>query len=67
MKYYEDEAIKEKKASLKEGDIVKILDGAFVGFIGNVQTIEDDNVVVEIQVYDEFNSITLPKSAVELA
>lgn len=67
MKYYEDEAIKEKKASLKEGDIVKILDGAFVGFIGNIQTIEDDNVVVEIQVYDESNSITLPKSAVELA
>lgn len=67
MKYYEDEKDRGSKTPLKEGDIIKILDGAFVGFIGNIQSIDNDNVTVEIQVYDEYNSITLPKSAVEKA
>lgn len=67
MKYYAVKDKKEESASLKEGDIVKILDGAFAGFIGNIQSIDNDNVTVEIQVYDESNSITLPKSAVEMS
>lgn len=62
MKFYSNDEKKEKPVELNVGDAVKILDGAFANFTGTIKEIDNDEYVVNVTIYGEENTVTIPKS-----
>jgi len=54
-----------KKVVLKEGDSVKVLDGAFANNVGTIKKIEDDVATVSVEIFGEETEQEIPIGSLE--
>jgi len=51
---------------VREGEIVRVTDGPFAGFLGEVTAISEQTVNVDVQVYGRVTPVVLASGRVEL-
>ena len=51
---------------VREGQIVRVTDGPFAGFLGEVTAVDEQIVNVDVQVYGRFTPVVLAFGGVEL-
>jgi len=60
-----EQIVKEKKVEFKEGDSVKILDGAFTGNDGTIVKISDGIAIVKVEIFGEETEQEIPVGSLE--
>ena len=56
-----------KRLKYQIGEEVKVIDGPFVSFIGNITEMRDDKVIVEIKIFGRNNPVSLNVGQIEKA
>jgi transcription antitermination factor NusG len=55
-----------KLHQVREGQIVRVTDGPFTGFLGEVTAIDERTVNVDVQVYGRVTPVVLASGRIEL-
>ena len=55
-----------KKYQVREGQIVRVLDGPFSGFRGEVNEVDEQTAKVAVQVYGRVSPVDLAHGQIEL-
>lgn len=65
LKKHCEQIVKEKKVEFKEGDSVKILDGAFANNVGTIVKISDGIATVSVEIFGEETEQNVPVGSLE--
>ena len=55
-----------KLHQVREGQIVRVTDGPFAGFLGEVTAVDEQTINVDVQVYGRVTPVVLPSERIEL-